>query len=82
MLKKKITSKSQKGDPEIFNLKINITLEVLENNISKGKNSFEESFEYKNKTSKYELKKYEKNIQKNLTTKLSEDILNYLYSLK
>ena len=81
-IKKSITSKNKKGDPEIFSLKINIDLDVIENNQIKNKISFSESFEYNNKPSKYELKKYEKNIKKNLSYKLSEKILQHLYSSK
>ena len=44
--------------------------------------TFKEAFEYKNKSNKYELKKYEKNIQKNLSLKISKDIIEYLYSMK
>jgi len=79
---KTITSKSLKGDPEIFYIEITIILEVLENDNLKNKISFEEAFEYKNKSNKYELKKYEKNIQKNLSLKISKDIIEYLYSMK
>ena len=79
---KTITSKSLKGDPEIFYIEITIILEVLENDNLKNKISFEEAFEYKNKSNKYELKKYEKNIQKNLSLKISKDIIQYLYSMK
>ena len=79
---KTITSKSLKGDPEIFYIEITIILEVLENDNLKNKISFEEAFEYKNKSNKYELKKYEKNIQKNLSSKISKDIVEYLYSIK
>ena len=79
---KTITSKSLKGDPEIFYIEITIILEVLENDNLKNKISFEEAFEYKNKSNKYELKKYEKNIQKNLSLKISKDIIEYLYSIK
>ena len=79
---KTITSKSLKGDPEIFYIEITIILEVLENDNLKNKISFEEAFEYKNKSNKYELKKYEKNIQKNLSLKISKDIVEYLYSIK
>ena len=81
-VKKTITSKSLKGDPEVFYIKITIILEVLENDNLKNKISFEETFEYKNKSNKYELKKYEKNIQKNLSLKISKDIIQYLYSMK
>ena len=82
LVNKTITSKSLKGDPEIFYIEITIILEVLENDNLKNKISFEEAFEYKNKSNKYELKKYEKNIQKNLSSKISKDIIEYLYSIK
>ena len=82
LVNKTITSKSLKGDPEIFYIEITIILEVLENDNLKNKISFEEAFEYKNKSNKYELKKYEKNIQKNLSLKISKDIIKYLYSIK
>ena len=81
-INKTITSKSQKGDPEIFYINIIINLDVLENDNLKRKISFKEGFEYKNKSNKYELKKYEKNIQKNLSSKISKDIVEYLYSIK
>ena len=81
-INKTITSKSQKGDPEIFYINIIINLDVLENDNLKRKISFKEGFEYKNKSKKYELKKYEKNIQKNLSLKISKDIVEYLYSIK
>ena len=63
-------------------IEIIINLDVLENDNLKSKTSFKESFEYKNKSNKYELKKYEKNIQKNLSSKISKDIVEYLYSIK
>ena len=37
-------------------------------------------FEYKNKSGKYELKKYERTIRKNLTNKISQEIIKFLYS--
>ena len=82
MVNKTITSKNQKGDPEIFYLEIIINLDVLENDNLKSKITFKEDFEYKNKSNKYELKKYEKNIQKNLSLKISKGIIEYLYSIK
>ena len=81
-INKTITSKSKKGDPEIFYIEIIINLDVLENDNLERKISFKEGFEYKNKSNKYELKKYEKNIQKNLSLKISKDIIEYLYSMK
>ena len=79
---KKITTKNKKGNPEIFYTKIQINVDIIENNQIKNKTIFEEGFEYKNKESKFELNKYEKNIHKNLINKLSKDLVEYLYYVK
>ena len=79
---KKITSKNKKGNPEIFYTKVQINVDIIENNQIKNKTIFEEGFEYKNKESKFELNKYEKNIQNNLSQILSEYIIKHLYSIK
>ena len=63
-LQKKITSKNKKGNPELFYTKILINVEIIEDNKIKNKTIFEESFEYKNKSNKFELNKYEENIKK------------------
>jgi len=81
-IKKKITSKNKKGNPEIFHTKILINVEIIEDNKIKNKTIFEESFEYKNKSNKFELNKYEENIKKNLANKLSKDLIEYLYYIK
>ena len=79
---KKITSKNKKGNPEIFYTKVQINVDIIENNQIKNKTIFEEGFEYKNKSSKFKLNEYEKNIQKNLINKLSKDLIKYLYHIK
>ena len=81
-IKKKITSKNKKGNPELFHTKILINVEIIEDNKIKNKTIFEESFEYKNKSNKFELNKYEENIKKNLANKLSKDLIEYLYYIK
>ena len=81
-IKKKITSKNKKGNPELFHTKILINVEIIEDNKIKNKTIFEESFEYKNKSNKFELNKYEENIKKNLTNKLAKDLIEYLYYIK
>ena len=81
-IKKKITSKNKKGNPELFYTKILINVEIIEDNKIKNKTIFEESFEYKNKSNKFELNKYEENIKKNLANKLSKDLIEYLYYIK
>ena len=81
-VEKTVTSKDKKGDPLRFSLKIIINLEVFESGILKGKTNFEEKFEYKNKSNKFNLKQYEKNIKDNLISILSEEIIRYLNSQK
>ena len=75
-----ITSKDKKGNPKRFSIKIIINLEVYESEILKGKANFGENFEYNNRSNKFDLKKYEKNIQDNLITKLYDEIIRYLHS--
>ena len=79
---KTITSKNTKGNPEIFYTKIQINVDVIEDEKIKNKTIIEKGFEYKNKSSKFELNKYEENIQKNLTNELSKDLIEYLYNIK
>ena len=79
---KTITTKNKKGDPELFHIKILINVDIIENNKLKSQTILEEGFEYKNKSNKFQLDKYEKNIQKNMTNKLSKDLINYLYYIK
>ena len=81
-VEKIVTSKDKKGNPIRFEIKIIIDLEVLESAILKDKRNFEEKFEYNNKPNKFDLNKYEKNIKDNLVSKLSNEIIKYLNSIK
>ena len=67
---------------EEVNAFINTNLDVFKNSELVSAKIFKENFEYNNKSSKFELGKYEKNIQKNLSQKLSEYIIRHLYSIK
>ena len=79
---KTITSKDKKGNPIRFSIKIMINLEIFESKILKNKTNFEEKFEYNNKSNKFDLSKYEKNIKDNLISELSNEIIKYLNSVK
>ena len=81
-LEKVVTSKNKKGNAIRYSIEIIINLEVFESGISKGKTNFEEKFEYNNKSNKFDLNQYEKNIKDNLIKKLSDEIIRYLNSLK
>ena len=77
-IEKVVTSKDKKGNPIRFSIEIIINLEVFENGISKGKTNFKEKFEYNNKSNKFDLNQYEKNIKDNLISKISNEIISYL----
>ena len=81
-LVKVVTSKDKKGNPKRFSIKIIINLEIFEGKISKGKKNLEENFEYNNKSKKFDLEQYEKNIKNNLISRLSDEIIRYLNSIK
>ena len=77
-LEKVVTSKDKKGNPIRYSIEIIINLEVFESGVLKGKTNLGEKFEYNNKSNKYDLKQYEKNIKDNLISKLSDEIIRYL----
>ena len=81
-VEKIVTSKDKKGNPKRFSIKIIINLEIYESEILKDKTNFEEKFEYNNKSNKFDLRKYEINIKDNLISKLSDEIIRYLNSLR
>ncbi len=80
--KKTIITKNKKGNPEIFTMEILLNVNVYENNQIKIDQLLSKSFDYKNKSNKFELRKYENNIKKNLSKNLAQDIIKLLYSKK
>ena len=79
--KKNVITKDAKGDPKIFEIQISVDLTILENNKIKNKKNFKESFTYNNSTNKFDLKRYEENIEDNLIKKIITKITLYLYSI-
>ena len=79
--KKNVVSKDSKGDPKIFEIQVLIDLTILENNKVKNKKNFKESFTYNNSTNKFDLKRYEENIEDNLIKKIITKITLHLYSI-
>ena len=79
--KKSVVSKDEKGDPKIFEIQVLINLTILENNKIRNKKNFKESFNYNNSTNKFDLKRYEENIEDNLIKKIITKITLYLYSI-
>ena len=61
-------------------MNINLNLEINKNGTKKIK-IFNESFGYNTKSNKFDLKKYESNVQNNLTEKIIENIILYLSTI-
>lgn len=78
---KKITSKDKKGNAELFEIQISFKIKVYENNEIISQKSFVESFIYNNNSNKFNLKKYEKNIENNLVTKILDKLIIFLHSI-
>ena len=78
---KNISAKDKKGNPTTFTLKIAFKIEI-ENSLGEKKLTlFEESTSYENNDNKFELKKYENSIKRNMIESINENIILYLQNL-
>ena len=78
--KKEITSKNKKGDPEVFDMSLDVNVTLKKDN-DILRNRFREKLSYNNLKSKFELKQYENNLKSNLVQEITQDILIYLKSI-
>ena len=78
--KKDVSSKNKKGDPEVFDMSLDVNL-TLKKDDEILRNRFVETLSYNNLKSKFELKQYENNLKSNLIEKITRDILIYLGSI-
>jgi len=71
---KLIISKDSKGDPSIFEIKINVNYIVNKDGEILISNKINKKTTYNNITDKFELENYEKNIINNLVSEISDNI--------
>ena len=81
IFKKNVSSKNKKGDPEVFDMSLDVNVTLKKDN-SILKNRFREKLSYNNLKSKFELKQQENNLKSNLVQEITQDILIYLNSIK
>ena len=79
---KLILSKDTKGDPLLLGLKINLKMEVYEEEEMIIKKEYSEQFNYQNLSKKFELNSYENEIRTNIYNKMISKILIDLANLK
>ena len=78
--KKEITSKNKKGDPEVFDMSLDVNVTLKKDN-DILKNRFREKLSYNNLKSKFEVKQQENNLKSSLVQEITQDILIYLNSI-
>jgi len=76
-----IISKDTKGDPSNFEMIITSKITILNGKKILKNKVFNENFNYKNASNKFDLKQYEKSIEENLTNKIVENIISFFYTL-
>ena len=74
-----IKSKDTKGNPLIYELKISLTITIIDS--SKKSKVFTESTSFSNNDDKFELSNYQKELEEVLIRKLAEQTIIYLSNL-
>ena len=77
-----IKSKNKKGDPSNFELLLKVNLEAVDQSDKKYSQEFSRKINFNNNDDKFQLAKYQLGLEKILTKKLIEDIVNYLANIQ
>tara|TARA_B100001741_G_C16231899_1_gene449859 strand:+ start:27 stop:488 length:462 start_codon:yes stop_codon:yes gene_type:complete len=78
---KSISTKDKKGNPTTFTLIMTFKIEVEKSFGEKISKVFQESTSYENDDNKFNLRRYEDSIKKNMIESINEDIILYLQNL-
>ena len=74
-----IIARDSLGNPSIYNVTIDVKVVLKNGNIIIKERSFNKNFSYNTMDNKFDQLKYQKNIEKNLINKVSDEILIFLY---
>ena len=77
---KSVISKDAKGNVQLLTMSLSVDVKIYKNDKVKSEKKFFESFSYSNDSNKFNLSKYEKNIEKNLRNNIIKNIRIYLVS--
>ena len=73
-----ISTKDAKGNPDLYALVVTINISYSSLGKAEKKLTFSKSISYQNNDDKFELKRYEDTLKKNLTNTILEDIILFL----
>ena len=79
---KTIKTKNSKGDPEIYELTLKLSIQVTNQMGKEINTNLQRSINFNNETDKFKLRQYEKELEKILFNRLVEDTLRFLSNLK
>ena len=77
-----VKSKNKKGDPSNFELLITVNFEAISQFDEEYRQQFSRKINFNNSDDKFQLAKYQLELEKILTKKLIEDIINYLANVQ
>ena len=77
-----IKSKDKSGNPKIFELVINLEIEILNPSYNNFKKEFTKRISYKNDDDKFKLSEYQKELESSFVKDLVTDIINFLSSFE
>ena len=79
--KERVLSKDTKGDPIIFEMNIIVDVKLSLEGQDDKYFQFKENFSYNNRSNKFDLKLYKDNLQKNISEKITKNIILKIRSL-
>jgi len=79
-LNEKVVSRDTKGDPLVYEIKIEVEMNIINNEKDK-KLRFIENFSFNNQSNKFELSQYKNNLIENLIERIFEKILLNLQTI-
>ena len=77
----RVLSKDTKGDPIIFEMNIIVDVKLSLQGQNDKYFQFKENFSYNNRSNKFDLKLYKDNLQKNISEKITKNIILKIRSL-
>ncbi len=72
------TAKDKKGNPTHFSINLTVAIKILDDLNNETKKIFSESNTYDNSANKFDLRKYEDNLVKNMTEKIFSEMILFL----
>ena len=79
---KSVSSKNELGNPEVFNMYLEVSVKIFENDNLVKEKVFTESKSYNNTSSQFKLKQREENMSENLVKKVLENVRLFLKNFK